>query len=243
MTESPDITASLRGRSERLREFIEAAPLERTSIYRFLAEQASLLPVGSDVIDIGAGEAPYRELFSDQHYVTLDRAETPHSGGVDLHGTADSIPAEDSSFDVVVCTQVLEHVPEPLQALREFQRVLRTGGALIVTVPFLWEEHETPFDYYRYTRYGIEYLLRQAGFEEIDVKPRTDCFTTTAQLLRNVSWAMGSRPDGMDSVRQQARTVLQEMADVIATLAPLDVDMIMPLGFAVRATAGHRSTS
>jgi SAM-dependent methyltransferase len=241
MMESQDLNASLRGRSKRLQEFIEAAPLERLSIYRFLAEQASLLPVGSRVIDIGAGEAPYRELFSDQRYMTLDRAETPHSGGVDMHGVADSIPAGDGSFDVVVCTQVLEHVPEPLRALREFRRILRSGGAMIATVPFLWEEHEIPFDYYRYTRYGIEYVVRQAGFEDVDVKPRTDCFTTTAQLLRNVCWAMGSTSDGMDPLRQQARTVLEEMADTIVKLAPLDVNMIMPLGFTVRATADDRT--
>jgi SAM-dependent methyltransferase len=243
MAEAPDLTASLRGRSERLRDFIEAAPLERGSIYGFVAEQASLLPVGSRVIDIGAGEAPYRELFSDQRYVTLDRADTPHSGGVDLHGDADSIPAEDGSFDVVVCTQVLEHVPEPLAALREFRRVLRAGGLLIATVPFLWEEHEAPFDYYRYTRYAIEHLASRAGFVDVEVAPRTDCFTTAAQLLRNVCWAMGSAPDGMDELRKEARVALQEIADALLSLAPLDVEKIMPLGFTVRATAGDGVTA
>lgn len=241
MAETPDLTTSLRGRSERLREFIEAAPLERASIYSFVAEQASLLPVGSSVIDIGAGEAPYRELFNDQRYLTLDRAETPHSGGVDMHGAADSIPAEDGSFDVILCTQVLEHVAEPLDALREFRRVLRSDGLLIATVPFLWEEHEKPFDYYRYTRYGIEHLLHRAGFAEVEVRPRTDCFTTVAQLLRNVCWAMGSAPDGMDSLRTKARAALEEMAEAVLTLTPLDVDMIMPLGFAIRATASQRA--
>ncbi|MHB2000815.1 MAG: class I SAM-dependent methyltransferase [Solirubrobacteraceae bacterium] len=219
------------------------APLERTSIYEFVAEQAAQLPVGCNVIDIGAGEAPYRELFTEQRYVTLDRADTPHSGHVDLHGAADSIPAEDGSFDALVCTQVLEHVPEPSDALCEFRRVLRTGGVLIATVPFLWEEHETPFDYYRYTRYGIEHLLRRAGFGEVDVRPRTDCFTAVAQLLRNMCWAMGSADDGMETLRQEARSGLQEMADAILKLAPLDTDLVMPLGFAVRAVAGDPARS
>jgi SAM-dependent methyltransferase len=237
MAEAQDLNTSLRGRSERLREFVEVAPLERASIYRFVAEQAGLLPVGSRVIDIGAGEAPYRELFGDQHYVTLDREGTPHSGSVDLHGAADSIPSEDESFDVVLCTQVLEHVPDPLQVLREFRRVLCSGGLLIATVPFLWEEHETPFDYYRYTRYGMEHLLCETGFADIEVTPRTDCFTTVAQLLRNVCWAMGSAADGMDPLRQEARVALEQVADAVLTLAPLDVDMVMPLGFTVRARA------
>src|ERR1700693_5596054 len=140
MAEAPDLTALLRGRSNRLREFIEAAPLERKSIYRFVDEQARLLPPGTRVIDIGAGDAPYRELFGGQRYVTLDRADTPHSGEVDMHGYADSIPVEDGSFDVVLCTQVLEHVAQPLDALREFRRVLRSGGIMIATVAFVWEE-------------------------------------------------------------------------------------------------------
>jgi SAM-dependent methyltransferase len=238
-----DLTASLAGRSEQLREFVEAAPLERTSIYRFVAEQARLLALGARVIDIGAGEAPYRELFSNQDYVTLDRAETPHSGQVDLHGDADSIPAEDGSFDVVLCTQVLEHVREPLGALCEFHRVLRPSGVMIATVPFLWEEHEVPFDFYRYTRYGIEHLVRCAGFVDVEVRPRTDCFTTLAQLLRNVGWAMGSAADGMDHLRHEARAALDRLAESLIALAPLDVGMVLPLGFTVRAVADGRRTS
>ncbi len=243
MTEVSDLTASLRGRSERLREFVEAAPLERASIYSFVAEQALLLSPSARVLDVGAGEAPYRELFAEQRYSTLDRADTPHSGEVDLHGSADSIPADDGSFDAVLCTQVLEHVPQPLDALREFRRILRSGGVLIATVPFLWEEHEAPFDYYRYTRYGIEHLARGAGFSNIDVKPRTDCFTTMAQLLRNIGWAMGSGPDGMDPLRTEAREALDQIAETVVNLAPLDLDMVLPLGFSLRATAGDRKVA
>lgn len=236
-------TASLRGRSKRLREFIEAAPLERESIYYFVAEQARRLATGSRVLDVGAGEAPYRELFDEHAYVTLDYSDTPHSGQVDLHGAADSIPADNGSFDAIVCTQVLEHVPRPLQALREFRRVLRPGGALIATVPFAWEEHETPYDFYRYTRYGIQQLLVDAAFTEIEVRPRTDCFTTLAQLVRNVRWSMGSAPDGMDALRHEARGALEEIAEALVALAPLDVEMILPLGFTVRAVAGPATNS
>jgi SAM-dependent methyltransferase len=243
MGELSQPTASLQGRSERLREFIEGAPLERESIYRFLDEQVRLLPLGGRVLDVGAGEAPYRELFDEHGYVTLDYADTPHSGHVDLHGAAESIPAEDSSFDAIVCTQVLEHVARPLQALVEFDRVLRPGGALIATVPFAWEEHEAPHDFYRYTRYGIQQLLADANFTEVEVRPRTDCFTTLAQLIRNARWAMGTAPDGLDGLRLQAQTSLAEIADALAALAPLDVAMIMPLGFTVRATAGRVANS
>lgn len=209
--------------------------MERESIYRFLAEQARAMKPASRVLDVGAGEAPYRELFAEQAYVTLDYADTPHSGEVDLRGAADAIPAVDGSFDAIVCTQVLEHVPRPLQALHEFHRVLRPGGVLMATVPFAWEEHETPFDFFRYTRYGIEQLLADAHFEEIEVRPRTDCFTTLAQLVLNARWAMGSTADGLDELRHQAQGALEEIAQALVALAPLDVEQIMPLGFTVRA--------
>jgi len=227
----------LRGRSELLRTFVEEAPLERTSILAFVAERARVLPVGARVLDVGAGEAPYRELFAAQEYVTLDHAETEHSGRVNIVASADAIPVDDGTFDAVVCTQVLEHVPNPLVTLKELRRVLADGGHLIATVPFAWEEHERPHDYYRYTSAGITYLLLSAGFDQIEVKPRTDCFTTLAQLVRNAAWVMGSAPDGLDRLRGEARGALEVISDQLSRLAPLDVNMLMPLGYSVFASA------
>jgi SAM-dependent methyltransferase len=231
----PSSEALLRGRSERLRSFVLEAPLERASIFEFVALQARTLGIGARVIDVGAGDAPYRELFAAQEYLTLDHEATPHSGDVDVLGSADAMPVADGSFDAVVCTQVLEHVAEPLAALTEFHRVLRPGGRLIATVPFAWEEHEMPHDYYRYTRPGAEHLLARAGFVDAEVRPRTDSFTTLAQLLHNVSWTAGSAPDGMDDLRSQARATLQQLADELVALAPLDVDRRLPLGFTLAA--------
>jgi SAM-dependent methyltransferase len=240
MEPTEELATALRGRSKRLQEFVADQPLERASIYMFVAEQAELLASDSRVIDIGAGDAPYRELFAEHRYTTLDWEGTPHSGSVDLLGDARSIPVGEDTFDVVLCTQVLEHLPRPLEALREFLRVLVPGGLLIATAPFVWEEHEAPYDFFRYTRYGIATLLNDAGFDEVEVRPRTDCFTTLAQLLRNCAWAMGSAPDGKDALRTQARGALEEVADAVAALAPLDANMILPLGFTVRARAGDR---
>jgi SAM-dependent methyltransferase len=132
----------LRGCSERLRAFVEEAPLERASIFAFVAEQARALPPGARVLDVGAGDAPYRELFAPRPYVSLDHADTLHGAAVDIVGRADDIPVAEGSFDAVLCTQVLEHVPDPLATVCELRRVLAARGRLIATVPFAWEEHE-----------------------------------------------------------------------------------------------------
>lgn len=225
----------LRGCSEQLRAFVDEAPLVRRSIFTFVAGHAHRLAPGSRVLDVGAGDAPYRELFAAHEYATLDHAETLHAGEIDMVGSADAIPVSDDSFDAVLCTEVLEHVPNPMATLTEFARVLAPGGVVIATVPFAWEEHEAPHDYYRYTRYGLGHMLEQSGFADIDVQPRSDSFTTLAQLMRNVGWVHGSAPDGLDALRVEARETLTQLSDALLALAPLDVECLLPLGFSVYA--------
>src|SRR5439155_12118979 len=98
-----------------------------------------------------------------------------------------------------------------------------------------WELHEQPFDFYRYTPSGLEHLLRKAGFAGIKVRPRNDCFSTLAQLLRNAGAVMGRRPDGLDPKREAAAAELARLADVVAAYAPLDAEWIFPLGHSVTA--------
>src|SRR2546423_2130953 len=108
--------------SASLRDFIEEAPLERRPVLEFVAAVAASLPEGIRLADVGAGSAPFRELFTHVDYVTVDRAESPHGGSEDFDvlASAEAIPLPADSFDALLCTQVLEHVPGPAQALREF---------------------------------------------------------------------------------------------------------------------------
>ena len=105
-----------------------------------------------------------------------------------------------------------------------------------MTAPLAWELHELPFDYYRYTSVGLRYLLENAGFEQVEINARNDCFTTLAQLMRNAGSAMGRAPDGLDERREAATALLNELADQIAEFAPLDVERILPLGYSAVAT-------
>ncbi len=226
------------GLSEELRAFVEEMPYERRSILAFVREAADSLPSGARVLDIGAGDAPYRELFAHCDYVTNDWPGSVHewAAEADVIASADALPLPDASIDAALLTQMLEHVPDPAAVLGEAARVLRPRGEVFLTVPFVWELHELPFDFWRFTPASLERLLRGAGFAEIAIEPRTDCFTTLAQLVQNVGWAMGRAPDDRDEEREEAAGLLVALADRLAGLAALDVNGILPLGWTVRAS-------
>ncbi len=223
--------------SPALRAFNDEYPYERWPILRFVAGAAKRTPEGARVADVGAGKAPYRELFTHTEYVTIDWDNSPHGEGAtfDVVAMAHEIPEPDGAFDVVLLTQVLEHTPNPGEVLAELQRILKPGGVLYMSVPFAWEMHELPYDYFRYTQPVLERLLGEAGFVEAEVAPRSDTFSTLAQLLLNARWTMGDAEDGLTRLRVEARGTLEAVAARIAELAPLDAQHILPLGFTATA--------
>lgn len=138
------------------------------------------------LLDIGCGAKPYLEMFAphvDEH-VGLDRALCPSGDtAIDLKGTAYEIPSEDASFDTVLCTDVIEHLEEPGEALAETHRVLRPGGHAIYTAPLFWHLHEQPRDFYRYTHHGLEHLFTRAGFEVVEIAALSGFAITFTQGL------------------------------------------------------------
>jgi SAM-dependent methyltransferase len=132
------------------------------------------------VLDVGAGEVDrYSHYFS---FDTCTRMDVRHAKSVDIVGSADAIPLSSESMDSVICTQVFEHLSNPVKAAQEIYRVLAPGGVAIVTVPQTNELHEEPFDYFRYTRYGIKHIFESAGFETILEEQRGGFFSTVAQM-------------------------------------------------------------
>jgi SAM-dependent methyltransferase len=226
-----------RGISEALRRFTAEMPYERLPILDFVTEVASGIEPGTRVLDLGAGDAPYRELFARTNYVTSDWEKSPHAGAshADIVAPASALPIESSSVGFVLCTQVLEHVADPGEVLGECLRVLEPGGQLALTVPLVWQLHELPYDYYRYTAAGIEHLLVRAGFVNIEIRARNDSFTTLAQLMLNVRSTMGRAPDGLDERREQVQMIMGELAAELARFASLDVNRTLPLGYAILA--------
>jgi SAM-dependent methyltransferase len=146
-----------------------------------LLHAADLPPAGL-AVDVGASMCPYRTLLTGRGLVvkTLD-IDDRH--GADLVGTAVATGLEHESVDMVICTQVLEHVEDPSAALTEFRRVLKPGAALILSVPHVWFYHPHPNDYWRFTSEGVRSLCRRNGFAVKALMPQGGSVLTTAQVI------------------------------------------------------------
>src|SRR6478672_10261068 len=139
-----------------------------TALYQRLEETARSLPRNAVVLDAGAGECPHSTLFAHTRYVKLDRGIGDHTwdySRIDVQGDVCELPFRDGVFDAVVNIQVLEHIKEPGVCVAEMARVLKPGGQLILTTVQDWEIHQHPNDFFRYTRYGLEYLFEKAGLK------------------------------------------------------------------------------
>ena len=122
--------------------------------------------VSGRVLDVGCGRKPYEILFNCQEYVGLeiDTPENREKKVANLFYDGGCFPVEDASFDWVVCNQAFEHVFKPDKFLSEIARVLKSDGGLLMTVPFVWDEHEQPYDFARYSSFGLKSLLEIHGF-------------------------------------------------------------------------------
>lgn len=126
--------------------------------------------VNGKTLDAGCGTKPYREFFSEvDEYIgmEIDQSKNRLGNRVDVYYSGSEFPFPDSTFDSVVTFQVLEHVPDPEFFIGEIHRVLKPGGVLLLTAPFAWEQHEEPFDFTRFSEYGIQSRLKKYGFEMI----------------------------------------------------------------------------
>lgn len=145
-----------------------------STIIRQVEQFARSLPPEAAVLDAGAGEARFRSSFSRQRYVALDHRKGDPAWDytrLDVVGDLLDLPLREGSFDAVLNLVVLEHTPDPPRVARELYRVLRASGRMLLVVPHIWEVHQPPNDYFRFTRYGLETILAAAGFEVTSLVP------------------------------------------------------------------------
>ncbi|MHB8745780.1 MAG: glycosyltransferase [Gammaproteobacteria bacterium] len=166
---------------------------------RWIREKAQGIPAGASVLDVGAGTCPYRKLFAHCNYKSHDfkQYEGVKLGGTTDYGSIDycsditAIPVPDNSFDVVLCTEVLEHVPEPIEAMREFARILKPGGKMLLTAPLGCGLHQLPYHYYGgYTPEWYKHFAQKFGLEITEVVPNGGFFRLLAQETARVAWTL-----------------------------------------------------
>jgi SAM-dependent methyltransferase len=138
----------------------------RHHLERVNRDFAAQIPAGTRVLDAASGDQPYRHLFGHAQYESADfKALDQRYGETTYVCDLASIPVEDGRFDYIVFNQGLEHMPDPVRVLRELNRVLKPGGQILCSAPLFYEEHEQPYDFFRYTQFAYRRLFPEAGFE------------------------------------------------------------------------------
>lgn len=156
---------------------------------RWIAQIAKAVPSGSRVLDIGAGGCPYRSLFShciyeSQDFVGLNPEQLTQGayGTINFICDAATIPMPNGSYDIVLCTEVLEHVQRPELVIQEASRLLRLGGSAIFTAPLGSGLHQTPHHYYGgFTPFWYQFVMDDAGFSKICIEPNGGSFLHFSQ--------------------------------------------------------------
>jgi SAM-dependent methyltransferase len=183
---------SLNARSEKL----ERLSVPKTGMndpyyleYKFLfadLERAIKNYAAGEVLDIGCGNKPYRCFFEGKitGYTGCDIVQSS-DGLVDVICPATEIPLPDASKDTIFTTQVIEHVADHRKLLSEASRILKPGGYIILSGPMAWEHHEVPHDFFRFTRYGFEWLLNEHGFTPVEITPNGGKWALVGQLMLN----------------------------------------------------------
>ncbi len=143
---------------------------------------------GGQFLDVSCGDRPYEGLFAPGQYVGVDVEDSGRPLSMkqpDRFYGGKVLPYATDSFDLVMSTQVLEHVPDPLALLAEMARVCKPGGEIVVSLPFAYQEHEEPFDFFRFTSFGIAELLGRVGLHTVESCKDTTALETLA-ILTNV---------------------------------------------------------
>lgn len=160
-----------------------------SSGHAFLKKAGEEAPPGAIVLDAGAGECVHKIFFKNHRYVSIDSGVGDPSynyKNLDTTGILASLPFKNCVFDISINIDVLEHLEEPEDALEELYRVLKPGGILYIKVPFCWEEHQCPYDFFRFTSFGLKYLLTKSQFEVVSLEPIGGFFWLLGRRLMGV---------------------------------------------------------
>jgi SAM-dependent methyltransferase len=136
-------------------------------------------------LDIGCGQKPYEKLFSSSQYLgmEIDSPGNRQDKKADIYYDGVYFPFHNCEFDSIIVNEVFEHVFNPDEFLVEIYRVLKPDGVLLITVPFCWDEHEQPFDYARYSSFGLISILEKQSFKIIEHRKSMNDIRVIFQML------------------------------------------------------------
>lgn len=155
----------------------------RRGLLNAIRENAGAL--NGRLLDFGCGSKPYQSLFRVDEYIGLDFEKTGHDHSneqIDVYYDGKTIPFEAGHFDSVLCSEVAEHLFDLPSSLSEMNRVLKKGGRILITCPFVWGEHEVPYDYARYTKYALNDLLEKNGFQIVKFDKKGNFMEAITQM-------------------------------------------------------------
>lgn len=201
------------------RNFARSASYAKYRLRKDVEEYAAEIGPTKRVLDIGSGtQTPYRDLFEADHYVGLDYFESTH-----VLADATDLPFRSGVASVVVATEVMEHLPEPQKALAEMNRVLETGGYLVMTVPLIWGVHDY-IDYQRWTALGLQTMLNRHGFDVREITPRGGIFSMIGCMIGQIPMQIFGKMAGQSRLRSALYMACWVMLSTVQwILAPLDV--------------------
>jgi len=156
--------------------------ITRGHLEKFLERHKSELRI----LDIGSGGSSYHRFFPNRFSIDIDPARAP-----DIVADAHDLPLKDEEFELILCTEVLEHVMDPKKVISEMWRVLKPGGKVILTTRFVYPLHDIPHDYWRFTKYGLHELFR--GWEVLELMGETHNFSTIGALLQRICFQSNLR--------------------------------------------------
>lgn len=133
------------------------------------------------ILDAGAGDAQYKRFFNDLNYISLDCVFHPR---LDIISDIENISCKNEYFSAIICIQVLEHLKDPQIVLKEFYRLLKKNGKLFISTHMAFPLHMEPFDYFRFTKYGLAHLAEKSGFKVEFINPQGGICIVISKLLQ-----------------------------------------------------------
>jgi SAM-dependent methyltransferase len=209
-----------------LSALIGSSFISRRGLYRAIKDMAP--SISGSVLDFGCGSKPYEALFTKANgYIGVDLETTGHDhvdSKVDVYYDGRALPFETDQFDAVVSFEVFEHVFNLTEVLAEISRVTKESGLLLISIPFAWPEHEVPYDFARYTSFGIAHVLKNSGYQVIEIRKTTTHVLAVFQMFMDYLAQLGPR--------SWIRPVLQLIVIAPTTLVAYLLNAILPKSYA-----------